>query len=140
MSRIRELLEIISENCHTAPLLQCNVEVWGGQGHLVREESDVNAEMMRDMILEWRDEAVLYSAKHHYPDHVLFCALERDWDLDIISTIRFFSGTSLSDSDMQALAAKNPEIAFYTITKGEARMEETNKRIVPLTLKEAMSR
>ena len=121
---------------------RCNLEIWHGLNNRITEEEADLGEVMRRM-KEYRKNAIMFAGKHGCSENVLYCVIQHDEDLDIITTVSFFKDTFISQDELNDLLHRLPFAEYGIIYKDERAIcqkaweEEKSKRIGPITLKEA---
>lgn len=122
---------------------RCSLSIWHGFDNRIQHIEDISLADALKLKEEYRKEAILYSGKHPRPDHVLYCVIEHDEELDIITHVHYFKNTLVTGDRLREYMGKMPYAEFGFLHAREQKscesflLEEKSKRIAPLTLREA---
>ena len=122
----------------------CNTEEWNGLDNRLRTDEGVDLGSALARIPICRKNAVLFAWKHKSKENVLYCVIQHDEALDVITTVSYFKDTFISDDEISRLTRSLPNAEFGILYARNSRLdcekawqEEKSKHIGPITLKDA---
>lgn len=121
----------------------CKLEVWNGFGKKLKED-EADLQTALSMKEDYRKDAILFAARNGCSENVLYSVIQHDEELDIVTKVSYFKGTSVTDDDIEKLICSFPAAEFGIIYARRNRKlcmelyeEEKSIHIAPITLRDA---